>query len=202
MVRGSMPTLSVGQVVSVPWGLDTLDGTVLHIRETGAGLRVVVRVSVPGADEEVTLTLPADALESADHPDRPQQGAWLGYESEVVKAFRRVTPKISKNATLFVNTPDQVDLKIQIDDAVIAVEIKYLPHRPRVSMSLIERAYLLQSRTSLPVLLVTNSDTEVASNSESLIETVRRRIYFATWRTPADDAILERGVRQLLSNFR
>jgi hypothetical protein len=196
-----MPAVSVGQIVSVPWGLDTLDGTVLRIYETGTGRRAVVQVSVPGADEDVTLTLPADTLEPADHPDRPRQGAWIGYEAAVVKAFSRVTPKISKNATLFRNTPDEVDLKIQIGEAFIAAEIKYLPHRPRVSMSLIERAHMLHLRTSLPVILVTNADIEIAENSASLAETTRREIYFVQWQTPADDEALERGIRQLLPSL-
>lgn len=55
-----------GDRVEIDWGLDTLEGVVEAVYETGIGTRVVVRVPILGPSgeelEQTTVTLPVEAI--------------------------------------------------------------------------------------------------------------------------------------------
>jgi hypothetical protein len=55
-----------GSCVRVPWGSGTAEGTVVEVYQSGIGGRVVVAVRIEGTDEELTVTFPADMVETAE----------------------------------------------------------------------------------------------------------------------------------------
>jgi hypothetical protein len=202
-----MPALTVGQLVSVPWGLDELEGTVLRIYDTGIGQRVVVAVRVPGADEDgedTTLTLPADAVEPIDKiSHRPQPGAWVSahaYERDVANAIRRIVSRTTQNAEVSESAADQgADLVVHSDQSTVVVETKYTSSRSRLSAKEIDRALMIASRTSAPFMLVTNVSLAPSAFSRFHEGGVPKKFSLVKWRGPEDDASLESELRLLLS---
>src|SRR2546430_13238597 len=92
----SSKVLKTGDRVAVPWGVDTREGEVVAVYQTGDVLQVVVRLSVPegGGDASPTVVLPADSVTPlSEVRDLPAPGAWLigfRYEREVAEALSRV----------------------------------------------------------------------------------------------------------------
>lgn len=203
-----MPTLTVGQVVSVPWGLDELEGTVLRIYDTGIGRRAVVRVRVPGAGEgegdDMTLTLPAEALEPVDTlPHKPQPGAWVAaqaYERSVANAIRRIVSRIAEHAEVSEAVADQgIDLLVHSGKSDIMIEVKYVSSRSRLSAQEVDRALATASRTSAPFLLVTNVSLAPSAINRFREGEVPRKFSVVKWRGPEDDTNLASELRLLLS---
>lgn len=208
-----MPTLTVGQTVSVPWGLDVLEGTVLRVYGTGSGSRAVVRVHIPGTGgdesegEDATLTLPTDAVEPIDDsPDRPRPGSWvdaLAYEQLVAAAVQRILAKIAHPAEVSEPSSESdqgIDMVIHSGDSMIAIEAKYLSSKSRLPEREVDRAIDIAGRTLLPLLLVTNANPAPGALSafRKRHETAKR-LGLVRWRSPADDTDLESELRLLLS---
>jgi hypothetical protein len=205
-----MSTLTVGQVVSVPWGLDVLEGTVLRVFDTGVGPRVVVQVHVPGTGDagegdETTLTLPIDAVEPINNlSDRPQPGSWVtarSYERRVADAISRTITRIADPAEISESIPDHgIDLLIESPGFSIAVEVKYVASRSRLPEREVDRALETASRTLLPLLLVTNANLAPGALRAFLArKDIPQRFGLVRWRSPEDDADLESELRLLLS---
>jgi hypothetical protein len=200
-----MPTLSVGQLVSVPWGLDEVEGTVLSVYGTGTGERVVVSVRIPGGSEDdVTLTLAADSVEPIDNvAHRPQQGTWVAaraYERAVAKALRRITPDIAQDAEISEPTADQgIDLLIHSSQSTVMIEAKYVSSRSRLPAKEVERALRIASREKTPFILISN--VSVAPSARSLFneDKTPRKFSLVKWRGPEDDASLKSELRLLLA---
>lgn len=207
-----MTTLTVGQTVSVPWGLDTLEGTVLRAYDTGAGPRVLVRVRLPGTGEageegaETTLTLPAESVEPIDvAPDRPQPGTWVAaraYERHVAEALMRVMARIADSGEISESSGDQgADLLLHSGDSVIAVEAKHLTTRSRLSAEEADRAIEIARRTLLPTLLVTNANPAPGALTAFLRrQDAPNKIALVRWRNQTDDTDLESELRLLLAD--
>lgn len=51
-----------GDRVVVPFGLDTVDATVLRISETGRGVQVTVALEIGGLDEPYVTTMASDKV--------------------------------------------------------------------------------------------------------------------------------------------
>lgn len=85
-------TYVAGEIVSVPWGLDIVQGTIIGSYGSGPTERLIVRVSVPGTDDQPEVTFPAKVIEDAEIARRQGDqapGSWLteyGYE-QALKAL-------------------------------------------------------------------------------------------------------------------
>jgi len=211
MVRSHMTTVTAGQVVSVPWGLDLLEGNVLRVYDTGAGPRAVVSVRIPGTDvgegEDVTLTLPADSLEPMEaSPNRSQPGSWVtarAYERSVAEAIQRATEKLGEITEVSEATTDTgIDLVIHSGESIIVAEVKYVSPRLRISAKEIDRALSLADSTSAPFLLVTNASLAPSAVNRWHDGSVPDKFYCIKWRGPEDDTNMETELRLLLSKLR
>lgn len=207
-----MPALTVGQTVSVPWGLDVLEGTVLRVYETGAGPRVVVQVRIPGTgeggaeSEDATLTLPTDVVEPIDDRSaKPEPGAWVAdraYERRVADAVLRAISKIADVGAISEPSSDRgVDYLIHSGDSNIAVQAKHLSSsHSRLPAEEVDRAMKIASASVLPLLLVTNANpTPGALRAFLGKKETPRKFALVRWRSPADDTDLESELRLLLS---
>jgi hypothetical protein len=56
----------VGDRVTIPWGLDEVEGQVVAAYSSGSAPHVTVEVRLEGTDEPVRVTYPAEAI----HPAR------------------------------------------------------------------------------------------------------------------------------------
>ena len=56
---------AVGDRVTIPWGLDEVEGEVVAAYSSGRGPYVTVEVCLEGTDEPITVTFPAEAIRSA-----------------------------------------------------------------------------------------------------------------------------------------
>lgn len=200
---------AVGEHVRVPWGLDTLDGTVLETRDTGAGVRVVVRVSVPGAGtdnaEDLVLTLPLDALQQGArlaeiHP----AGYWLSastYEQQVSESIRRIVQQAAPHPHILEAHRAQdrgADFVISDDGRRVAIEIKHIASRSRLSLAQVDQLLAVVTENNMPVVLITNADLSTSA-AERLRQTdTTGRFHWVKWRSPADDPTLEYVLTRLL----
>jgi hypothetical protein len=200
-----MPTLSVGQLVSVPWGLDELEGTVLRIYSTGIGERVVVAVHVPGASEdETTLTLPIESVEPIGNvPHRLPPGAWVAaraYERAVANALLRVASEIAENVEVSEPETDQgIDLVLHSGQSTVLAQAKYASSRSRLSAKEVDRALTVASRATAPFILVTNVDLAQSARNRFHESETPRRFGLVKWRGPEDDADLKSELQLLLA---
>jgi hypothetical protein len=97
--------IEVGDHVRVPWGLDTVDGVVEDIYESTHGRRMLVRVAVPGGDEDgETITLPAEDVELRDEAKPVSPGAWVTeaqYERKLGEALQRLQHSSLSDADIY-----------------------------------------------------------------------------------------------------
>src|ERR1700733_7921820 len=207
MVGGDMPGLSVGQSVSVPWGLDELEGTIVRIYSTGLGKRVVVAVRVPGTgdeDDEATLTLPIESVEPRDTAARaPAVGAWVAaaaYERAVSDALHRVASELGREAEISEADPDQgIDLVLHSGQSVVFAQLKYLSSRSRLGPEAIDRALAFASQTDAPFMLVSNVNLALSARNRFRESEVPRKFSLVKWRGAEDDDDLRSELRLLLA---
>src|SRR5690348_13539004 len=126
----SSEALKAGDRVAVPWGVDVREGEVIAVYRTGDVLQAVVRLTVPGGDDEPpTVVLPADSVTplSAEH-DLPAPGTWLPgfrYEREVANALARVLA--DPESAVYLNlerSGQEIDFLVESQQAVIVGEVK------------------------------------------------------------------------------
>jgi hypothetical protein len=148
----------VGESIAVPWGLDTVQGTVVGAYGEGSSRRVLVEVNVgDGATE--TLPYSPRALELArGSEEQSPPGAWVArarFEESARDALADVLRKIAPQWGGEVQSqlrlaPDvRVDLAFSLPDRFIIAEVKhYTPGGPVESTSSIEqlRHYLMALR--------------------------------------------------------
>ncbi|MEV6479192.1 hypothetical protein [Streptomyces sp. NPDC051576] len=134
----------VGESIAVPWGLDTVEGTVVGAYGEGSGRRVLVEVNVgDGATE--TLPFPLRALEvtrSAEEHGPP--GTWVTsarFEESVRDALadslRKIAPEWNgeTHSQLLIDPDARVDLAFFLPDRFLFAEVKhYTVDRSRKSV--------------------------------------------------------------------
>jgi len=57
-----MQEIKAGDRVTVPFGLQELEATVLRVYDTGVGPRVTVEIAIEGTEEPFVTTYPGDAV--------------------------------------------------------------------------------------------------------------------------------------------
>jgi hypothetical protein len=210
-VRRNVPSqdLHVGDYVRVPWGLDTLDGVVEDVYETGAGPRVTVRVLDPDTSEEAeTVTLPAEAIQSAYEAEGRPPGAWITgarYERDVAKALQRLLPAVLEEFDFQpqswpeprVHPDHRPDLIIQAGPRWLVVEAKTGGPGKKVAAEGVQqlRAFLANLPKQALGLLVTNA--ELAPRARELLDTTPR-LHAVRWRSARDDGRLADALASLL----
>jgi restriction endonuclease len=212
VVRSNMPShgLHVGDHVRVPWGLDTLDGVVEDVYETGAGPRVLIRVLVPGGSEEAeTLTLPADAVELADEAERSSPGAWVPgarYERSVAEALQRILPTLLGEwdfqaqswAQPWIGPDRRPDFLIHAGPRLLVLEAKTGGSEKNVTAEAVQQlqAYLAKLPSwQAAGLLVT--DAELTPQARALLHE-SPRIHAVRWRNARDDHRLAAALSSVL----
>jgi hypothetical protein len=212
MVSSKMPSqgLQVGDRVKVPWGLDTMDGVVEDVYETGAGPRVVIRIPDPSTGESAeTVTLPAEVVERASEGKPSPAGAWVAgarYERSVVQALQRLLPSVLGEGDFHASTwtehridPDRrPDFLIEAGPRLLVVEAKTGGQEKHVTAEAIQQlqSYLTHLRTrQVTGLLVT--DAELAPHARELVEG-NPRLRAVRWRGARDDSRLAAAVALLL----
>lgn len=149
----------VGESIAVPWGLDTVEGTVVGAYGEGSGRRVLVEVSVgDGATE--TLPFSPRALKVARSAEmQSPPGAWVTtarFEESVrdalSEALRDVNPRWggSIQSQLRIAEDLRIDLAASLPDRLMIAEAKhYSPGKPVESTLAVDqlRHYLTQLRT-------------------------------------------------------
>jgi hypothetical protein len=210
-VRSNMPSqsLQVGDHVRVPWGLDTLDGVVEDVYETGAGPRVVVRMLDPDTSEEAeTVALPAEAVELAAKERRSPPGAWVPgarYERSVAEALQRLLPTLLGDRDFqahawpqpWIDPDHRPDLLIHAGPWLLVVEAKTGRAEKKVTAEPIQQlqTFLANLPRDASGLLVT--DAELTPHARTLLNE-DPRLHVVRWRSARDDHRLAAAVASLL----
>lgn len=206
----SSETLKMGDHVVVPWGVDTREGEVVAIYETGAVERVVVRLSVPegGEDEPLTVVLPVDSVTPlSEASDLPAPGSWLRgfrYERNVAEALTRVLtdmqPAIHLNAE---RSGAEIDILLETQRGVIITEVKTVDNLSERSFDGVVR----QLRTFMATypdakgLVVTPSALPPSLGKRARGSgLLSRDLGVARWRSPDDDKNLNTVIHALLND--
>lgn len=201
-----------GKRVSVPWGLDVLQGTVIDSHGEGSTRRVMVSVDLPdtGDDPETQLvTFRATDLEAAAlvanerHP-----GAWIQaykYEEQLSQALERLTKTWQRlDASLERRRRgigDEADFALDAEGRELLIEAKSLSPNRAVSPDVIDKLLrLLLSSHASGALLVTNSRLSRAA-SERLEEAIRSGLSIRAvhWQPSEDNTELDQAIRDLLA---
>ncbi|WP_449349595.1 hypothetical protein [Streptomyces shaanxiensis] len=152
----------VGESIAVPWGLDTVEGTVVGAYGEGSSQRVLVEVSIgDGATE--TLPFSLRALEVArDVEKQSPPGEWVttarfeeSVRNALAGALRYVNPlwgrrEGSIQSHLRIADDLRIDVAVSLPDRLVIVEAKhYHPGKPVESTVAVDqlRHYLMQLRT-------------------------------------------------------
>lgn len=139
----SSKVLKTGDRVAVPWGVDTREGEVVAVYQTGDVLQVVVRLSVPegGEDESPTVVLPADSVTPlSEIHDLPAPGTWLigfRYVREAAEALSRVLEE--PELTIYLNpvrSGREIDILVESQRGTIVGEVKTADPLPEYSFDL------------------------------------------------------------------
>lgn len=162
----------VGDAITVPWGLDLVQGTVVGAYGEGLGLRVLVEVDLGDGSTEV-LPFPPRALEIAQQPEgQSPPGAWVQasrYEESLSRVLSKIlhahVPEwlggVEVNARL--GEAREIDFLAQLPDRLLLVEAKHYRdvQRPLNTSTLDQvEAYLRGLRRNSPpavALVVTNA---------------------------------------------
>jgi hypothetical protein len=199
-----MPSRSilVGDRVRVPWGLDTVDGVVEDIYETGHGRRVVIRVTVPGAsDDGETLTLPADAVELRDEAEPAAPGTGLTgaqYERKLQEALQRLALSLDAEIHLQVlGAPGRVDFVVQAGDRKIFIEAKTGSRRNYVTADMVNQLRSLLEMQSEDVAGLLVTDLDLTPDAQRLVRE-SPRLQAVRWRSRNDDHRLAAALTSLL----
>ncbi|QMU70261.1 hypothetical protein [Streptacidiphilus sp. P02-A3a] len=208
-----MKTPEVGQEVLVPWGLDYLLGTVLRVYSTGRGPKVVVQVDVPGVSgdevEDVTVTLPADAVQSKDQEAaHAAPGEWVharSYERELMAQLLRMADRLERGLGTPVSVHEAagyggLDLVIRSgQDRMIGCEAKYESGRRQISLEVINKLIEQADRRIVPIVLITN--VRLSARAAEVLQQVdtNRMFHWILWRGERDNEALEQMVLSLLA---
>jgi hypothetical protein len=215
MVRSNVPSqgLQVGDHVRVPWGLDTLEGVIEDVYETGAGRRVVVRALAPDIGEPETVSLPAETVELADEAEDSPLGAWVTgarYERSVAEALQRLLPALLGEGDFQALVEPRIDpnrrpdFLIQAGPWWLVVEAKAGGSEQNVTAEAVRQlqSYLvnLPRRANLPRrhvagLLVT--DAKLTPSAQKLMH-ASPQLHAVRWRSARDDSRLAAAVASLL----
>lgn len=210
MVRRIMSTPEPGQEVQVPWGLDVLRGTVLRTYDTGRGTQAVVRVEVPGVSgssvDEVTVTLPAEALEAPPGAGAPAPavGNWvhaMSYERDFYYHLESILESLIPDGSAHVQRAELdggADFYIvrhlgkgpEFDTPFCGV-LKYSPTKTPLPAKRLQSALSWEKGMKHPQgipLLVTNVDISAAAK-RLLAESDSHLLWFK-WRGPEDNSSL------------
>jgi hypothetical protein len=210
-VRSNVPSqgLQVGDHVRVPWGLDTLDGVVEDVYETGAGPRVVIRILDPDVSGQAeTVALPAEAVEVVAEGDRSSPGAWVTgarYERSLAEALQRLLPTLLGEGDLEAQRwaepridPDhRPDFLIQAGPRMLVVEAKTGGPEKNVPAEAIHqmRALIANLPRHVSGLLVT--DTKLTPQARAILHE-DPRLHVVQWRSARDDSRLAAAITSLL----
>jgi hypothetical protein len=211
VVRSNMPSqgLQVGDYVRVPWGLDTLDGVVEDLYETGAGTRVVIRILDPDISEQTeTVALPAEAVELVAEGDRSSGGAWVTgarYERSLAEALQRLLPTLLGEGDLEaqywaeprIDPYHRPDFLIQAGPRILVVEAKTGSPEKNVTAEAVHqlRAFIANLPRHVSGLLVT--DAKLTRQARAVLED-DPRLHVVQWRSARDDHRLATAVASLL----
>lgn len=207
-----MKTPEIGQSVLVPWGLDVLPGTVIRVYNSGAGPRVVVRIDVPGVSgaeiEDVTVTLPVDALEQeGERGSSAAPGEWVhaqAYERELVAHITLMLRSMEQGSGMHLTisnrhygSDDQIDFTIQTRDGwMIDCEAKY--SKRLVGLSSISRLLSTTEKRLVPVLFITNIGLSGPAANELRNADTQGKLNWVLWRGERDNTALEQTILSLL----
>jgi hypothetical protein len=198
-------TIRVGDRVRVPWGLDTVDGVVEDVYETGSSRRIVIRVAVPGAEDGETVTLPADVVELRDETESVPPGTGVTgarYERKLHDALERVIPSLRMDAQVHSGvgtSAGRPDFIVECGNRKVLIEAKAGVHQRHLTTDMVNqlRRMLSYLRSSdVAGLLVT--DLEFTPNARRFLQDLPR-IQAVRWRGPNDDKRLAAALASLLS---
>ncbi|MEV0526767.1 hypothetical protein AB0I66_25370 [Streptomyces sp. NPDC050439] len=209
----------VGESITVPWGLDTVEGTVVGAYGEGSGRRVLVEVNVgDGATE--TLPFPQRALDAARSPElQSPPGAWVkaarfeeSVRAALMEALHESLPtwegEARSNIQLLLH--QEIDFMASLPDRALLVEVKYHSSGGYTGYSsTMERlAAILMAfrRESTPAVGLLVMNTEPPKGLSKQAFELRRRdipIWAVGWDTdrPYTDRILRQAVGEAV-NYR
>jgi hypothetical protein len=199
--------ISLGDHVRVPWGLDTLEGVVEDIYETGSGPRVVVRVAVPGSSEDgETVTLPADTVELRDEADGAPPGAWVTaaqYERKVSEALQRVLPSLEVDGEVQLGTHAKrdrgSDFVVRSGHRNVLIQVKTGTRQRHITTDMVNqlrRQIAYAQQKDVAGLLVT--DLTLTPAAHRLLR-ASPRLRAVRWHGPRDDGRLAAALASLLA---
>lgn len=159
-----------GQRVSVPWGLDVVDGTVVSVSGEGPNRRVVVRVTPSEPDDEtesLIMTFRARDLEgAATEANEHRPGSWLfakEYEDRLRIALRQLLDQLpaapsSTSQPNLVEDAGEGDFVLKAAGRRLLVEAKALRGR-ELQPDMLEKFWRQVVKYQSPqALLVTNAN--------------------------------------------
>jgi hypothetical protein len=189
----------------VPWGLDVLEGVVLRTYRTGAGIRAVVSVEIPGADDEprtVTLRV-TELLPIGEGHELAAPGSWVNeyqFSKAVQAALARAVSRLADGAEVE-NEPRlgdrRADAIVRFGDHLVVVEVKTTVDVTVVIGQL--TAYLEEARSRNPGALVGGMlviQSEPAP--QALVDLEAQGLAAVNWSTPRDDPKLAAELTRLL----
>jgi hypothetical protein len=196
-----------GDRVSVPWGLDVLEGTVVSSHGHGPGRQVVVSVELPDTEEETQLvTFSARLLEdAAEEASERQPGAWLPayrYEERVRDALERLADDALTGPTLERERPSgqPIDFILSSGDHRLVIEAKTASSGRVGSKAIDQLMHNLKRSKGSAGLLVSNADLSPAA-----VERIQQARYDGyniraiQWHSMDDNPHLSRTISELLS---
>ncbi|MET8097342.1 hypothetical protein ABZV29_12810 [Streptomyces sp. NPDC005236] len=204
----------VGDAITVPWGLDLVQGTVVGAYGEGLGLRVLVEVDLGDGGTEV-LPFPPRALELAQQPEgQGPPGAWV-QASRYEESLSRVLGKI-----LHAHAPEwpggvemsarlgetrEIDFLAQLPDRLLLIEAKHYrdAQRPLNSSTLDQMvAYLRRpQRNNLPAVALVVTNAKVPLSVVERAEEYRKAhvpLWVAGWREWDTPVELEMALTEAL----
>jgi Holliday junction resolvase len=202
-------SFSPGDRVTVPWGLDVLEATVVSTHGAGANHRVVVNVDLPDTEDESgsqLVTFPARELEAVAHARSERRpGAWLPayrYEQALRSALENlVNLGLNVSSQVGGESPadPRVDFLVNDGNHLIVIEAKAVTSgrvRPEAIDQLL--SYLVNHRATAGLLVTNALLSEAARARLEQAHEEGLEVQAVRWDSPDDNSNLDRVIRELL----
>ncbi|GAA3224507.1 hypothetical protein GCM10017691_12580 [Pseudonocardia petroleophila] len=207
--------LNPGDLVDVPWGLDSVAGIVLESYVSGGVQRVRVAVQIPGSDTRDEIVVRALDLLGQEQAVEgfAKAGGWLRhatYERQIIPLIGSLLDDLQPDTKWQVSTAwsegkTELDAIIESSRLAIIIEIKWsLGQVFQMVVPMLKRAMgIVRSRLGVPtvsLVISPNSPKGTRSNNPMTTGQLTSKVYFARWRGDSDTDQLIQVLRLILSS--
>lgn len=203
--------LKPGDLVDVPWGLDTFPGRVIEAYTSGGVMRVRVEVEIPGRQEPETMVLRAeDIVAESSHDDVARPGGWThapqylrNVLNEIVDAVAEFeSPQKYRLTANWTAAGHEYDALLEGPSAVVVIEIKWQLHELRNYINQVSAKVNLAGsflgEKAAGLLISPNAPRAIVAHPHVGPSKLARQVVFVRWRGESDSAALREAVRMAL----